>query len=390
MERPDSRHSWLVAVAGSTTLIFTLGTVISYGIFRDPFSEAFDVSSFALSGAFGLMLFAFFIGSGLVGVFGVRFPTRGIFFVCAVMTGVLSPSLYVTTSIVGLTIVFTVLGLTLGTAFVLVASVVPRWFEEYRGAATGLIFAGNGLGLLVLPPVWQFTLASVGVRRGFLYIISVTTVVLFLTGIVCRRPQWAEQSDATGRELLEWVTRLGKTRQFQLLFIGIACSFAWYLLLAAFAVNLFMYRGMTEGNASIAFGLIGGVSLISRLGVGYLSDLTGVGRAYLLSYICAVVGMGMLFFSLSYTMAVAIFFLGLGLGGLATLYVPLLMNIYSPDKDTAVIGLFNIAPGLGALAMPPLGNALIIYTEGFTLAILLAFVTTVTGVVSTVVGMNAA
>ncbi len=388
-EHPDSRRSWGVAITGAVAMIFTFGTVMSYGIFREPFSDAFGVSPFALSGAFALMLFTFFIGAGLVGVFGVRFPTRAMLLACALATGVLAPSLYVTTSIVGLTIVFTVLGLALGTAFVLVASVVPRWFEEHRGTATGLIFAGNGLGLFVLPPVWQFALAELGVRRAFLLIMSATLVTFFLTGLVCRRPRWAEQSDATARELLEWGARLGRTRTFQLLFTGIALSFGWYMLLAAFVVDLFTYRGLTKAGASAAFGLIGGVSIISRIGGGYLGDVMGVRRAYLASYVCVAVGMGLLFAPATWTMAVAIFLSGLGLGGLATLYIPLLMNIYASNKDTAVVGLFNVAPGLAALAMPPLGTAFVVYTDGFTLAILLAFGTTVLGMFAITVGTTA-
>jgi MFS family permease len=72
----------------------------------------------------------------------------------------------------------------------------------------------------------------------------------------------------------------------------------------------------------------------------------------------------------------AIFFIGLGLGGCATLYIPVLMNVYPPEKDTAVIGVFNVAGGLGSLLMPPLGTASIAYTDGYTAAILLTVAVT--------------
>lgn len=367
-------------------MIFTFGTALSYGIFRDPFSETFGLSPVALSGVFAIMLFMLFIGSGLIGVFGTRFSARRLLLACSLATGLLAPSLYVTGSIIGLAVVFGVLGLSLGTAYVVVASVVPRWFDSRRGAATGLIFVGNGLGLFVLPPLWQFVFAEMGVRRGFLLVIATTTVAFFFASLVCRRPGWAEQSSATADEVIEWLTRLGGTRQFQLLFVGVALAFAWYNLIAAYAVDLFVSRGLTASAASLAFGLIGGVSIFSRIGGGYLADKMGSRRAFLASLICAAVGTAVLFVPSLPALAVAIFLIGLGLGGIATLYIPVLMNIYSPENDTAIVGVFQVGIGLAVLAMPPLGTASVTYTPGFTLAILLTLVATVGSVWTIAVG----
>jgi MFS transporter, OFA family, oxalate/formate antiporter len=385
-ERPDSRRSWLVAVVGAVAMVFTFGTPLSYGIFRAPFSDAFGVSPIALSGVFAVMLCTFFIGSGLVGIFGTRFRARRMLLTCAAATAAVAPALFFTGSIVGLAIVFAVVGLALGTAFVLVASIVPRWFEARRGAATGLIFVGNGLGLAVLPPIWQWALATLGVRRGFLGIMAATAVAFALAGVVCRRPHWAEHSSATSEELLAWLSRLGGTRTFQLLFLGMALSFAWYQLLAAYAVDLFAARGLTDAGASAAFGLIGGVSIISRIGGGYLADVIGSRRAFLGSLFCAGLGVALLVVPSEPTLSLSIFLIGLGLGGSATLYIPLLMTVYSPEKDTAIVGLFNIAIGITALAMPPLGTASITYTGSFAIALALTFVTIVVGLWAVAIG----
>lgn len=370
-EHPDTRRSWLVAVAGAVAMVFTFGTPLSYGIFREPFSDAFGLSPVALSVVFAGMLFTFFIGSGLVGVFGTRLPSRAILLACTATTGLLAPALYLTDSLVGLAIVFAALGLALGTVFVLVASIVPRWFEARRGAATGLIFVGNGLGLFVLPPVWQTALSTWGVARGFLVVMGVTTISFLLAGLVCRRPQWADQASATAGDLLEWLTRLGGTRRFQLLFVGIGLAFAWYQLLAAYAVDLFAARGLTEAGASTAFGLIGGISIVSRIGGGYVADTIGYRRAFLTSLTCAAVGLALLVASPLPVLVVGIVLIGLGLGGCATLYIPLVMQIYSPDKDTAIVGVFNVAGGIGAMVMPPLGTASVAYTGSYTVAVAL-------------------
>jgi len=325
-------------------MVFTFGTPLSYGIFREPFSEAFGISPVALSTVFSVMLFAFFIGSGVIGVLGVRLPARGILLACAATTGFVAPALYVVDSYLGLFVVFGLLGLALGTAFVLVASVVPRWFEQHRGAATGLIFVGNGLGLFIFPPLWQLAFDAYSVEQAFGLIIGTTAVGFLLAGLVCKRPDWVDHSTDSVGEMVEWSVGLAGDRQFQYLFVGMGLAFAWYHLLAAFAVDLFSARGLSAVGASTAFGLIGGVSIISRIASGYLADRIGSRRAFLGALAGSAVGIALLVAPPVPVVAIGVVLIGLGLGGCATLYIPLLLEVYPPEMDSAVVGMFNISP----------------------------------------------
>ncbi len=369
-----------MAIVGAVAMVFTFGTPLSYGVFRTPLSETYSVSPVAMSGVFSVMLCTFFIGSGAVGVFATRLPVRPILLVCAGATGLVAPALYVVDSYLGLAVVFGVLGLTLGTVYVLVASIVPRWFDERTGAATGLIFVGNGLGLFVLPPLWQYAFARLEVPQAFLIVMSITAAAFGLAGLVCRRPAWVDQSPATTDAPGEWLLRVGRTRQFQLLFVGMGLAFGWYQLLAAYAVDLFAFRGLSEAGASIAFGAIGGVSIVSRIGSGVTADVIGFRRAFLLSLGCAAAGIGLLFFSHLPILAAGVFLIGIGLGGAATLYIPLLMRTYHPKHDTAITGIMNVAAGIAGLGMPPLGTALVVSTDGFTATIALTLATITVGI----------
>ncbi|SFS65410.1 Predicted arabinose efflux permease, MFS family [Halostagnicola kamekurae] len=352
-------------------MVFTFGTAFSYGVFMTPFSDAFGVEPLALSTVFATMLFAFYIGAGVVGVFGARVPSRTILLVCAAISGLLAPSLYVVEGYAGLLVVFGALGLALGTVFVVLASIVPRWFDANRGTATGLIFAGNGLGLFVLPPAWQYAIDASGVRNGFFVVLSITAVAFLVAGVTCRRPDWAERSTASAGEILEWVRGLAGTRTFRLLFVGVGLSFAWYQLLTAYAIDLFTARGMTAAGASLAFGFVGGFSIISRLASGFVADTVGYRRTFIASLGSAAIGGALLVPSHSISTALSVFCLGIGLGGSATLYIPVLMRTYSRTKDTAVIGIFNVAIGTFSLVAPPVGTAIVDSTGSYTAVILL-------------------
>lgn len=368
---PDSQRSWVVAIFGSVAMVFTFGTPLSYGVFRHSLSEAFNIQPFGLSMIFSGMLFTLFIGSGIIGMVALRLPARGVLLAAAGASALIAPSLYVVDSYVGLAIVFITLGLALGTTFVLIASVVPRWFEAHRGAATALIFTGNGLGLFLLPIAWQIAISRFGIRQGFFLILSMTAIAFFIAGLACSRPGWAETSGTSIDDVIRWLTGLIGTRQFQLLFVGIGLSFGWYQLLAAYAVDLFTVRMLSETSASTAFGLIGGVSIISRIGGGYLADRVGSRRTFLGSLACSSVGIVMLLAPQLPILFLGIILIGLGLGGCATIYIPLLMETYDPRNDTAIVGVFNVSAGVSALAMPPLGIATVTYMQGYSYAVLL-------------------
>lgn len=361
-------------------MVFTFGTAFSYGVFLNPFTETFGVRPVALSTIFSAMLFMFFVGAGVVTVFAARVSARVVLLACAGAAAAIAPALFVVEGYPGLFVVFVLLGLTLGTAFILMAAVVPQWFEERRGAATGLIFAGNGLGLFLLPPAWQLAFERVGVRDGFLLIMAATAVAFALTGVVCRRPRWVEPSTMTAGEILEWFGRLVHTRTFKLLFTGVALTFAWLHMVTAYAIELFTHRGMTEAAAATAFGAIGGVSIVSRFGGGYVADVVGFRRAFLVFLGCCAAGIGLLVVPQFAVLVVAIFLIGIGLGGTATLYVPLLVQTYEDESDTIIIGLSNVAIGIVALVSPPLVVGILVHTGSFLPVIGITFLATVGGI----------
>ncbi len=374
---PDSRRGWLIAVVGSVAMVFTFGTPLSYGIFISQFATAYDVSRTSLSVVFSLELFAFFAVAGLIGIFGVRLPARLLLIFFGLLTLFLSPLLYVVDSLLGLALVFSLLGTALGTVYVVIVSVVPRWFEQNRGAATGVMFTGIGLSLFVMPTAWELAFTRLGVQFGFFMLTGVSGGAVILAGLICQRPPWVRKSSATFGGLVRWMEDIASTRQFQFLFVGIGMAFAWYYILGAYFIELLVTRGVTETSAVFAFGLIGGVSIISRLAGDIVADQLGYRRTFLISIASASLGSVLLFFPHVPAMIAAVFCLGVALGGVATLHVPILLETYGSENDTAVIGVFNLSFGFFGLMAPPVATALIVRTGTYQSAIWLTLAVTV-------------
>lgn len=372
---PDGSYSWLLAFIGGFALIFTLGTPFSYGIFVGPLSDRYALSEFAISLIFSFQLFASYSVAGVFGVLAAKFPSRYSLVGIGGVTVLLAPSLYLIESFLGLLIIFTILGAALGSAVILIVSIIPQWFDENRGLATGVLFVGIGLSLFLMPPAWNLAFTSIGVRDGFLVLIGISAFALFTAGVVCHFPPWISQTEVPLGALGTWLNQLIRTPQFHFLAIGFGFAFTWFYLLAGFSVDYFQHRGLDQAVATFAFGLIGGISIFSRLASGAIADRIGYGRTYLLSLGSAVIGCGLLLLSETVSIYLAIIFFGIGLGGVTTLYVPIALRIYDPDKSTAIIGIFSIWLGIAAIAAPPVVTALVENTESFLPVIILTMVT---------------
>lgn len=356
---PDGTRSWIVAGVATFALVFTFGTPFSFGILVGPLSDQSGISQVAISTVFSIMFFMFYVFAGLLGVFVTQVQVRTVLFAAGATTLLLSPSLYVVGTYPGFVVVFSVLGTALGVVFVTLASVVPQWFDERRGTATGVLFVGTGVSLFAMPPLWTLAIDTLGTEYGFFGVVLSSALSFLLAGVVCRRPPWMDLENSSTTALGPWLWNRIRSGQFWQLFVGMGLSLSWYYLLAGYAIGLFESRGLTRTTASVAFGLVGGVSIVSRLTSGAVADELGYVRTLLASIGVAAVGSVLLLVPSTVTLAVAILLLGIALGGISTLYIPVLLEVYTPEKDTAIIGIFNVSFGAFAVGAPPIATTLV-------------------------------
>lgn len=362
---PDGARSWIVAGVSTAALVFTFGTPFSFGVIIDPLSEQFGIPRVALSTVFSIMFFTFYVFAGVLGIFTTRVRIRPVLLVSGGTTVILAPSLFVVGTYPAFVVVFAVLGTTLGVVFVTLASVVPQWFQRRRGLATGVLLVGTGVSLFVMPPIWNLVIARFGVRSGFLAVVGCSGVMFLLAGAVCRRPPWqGRETDGTS-DLGPWLRRRLRSARFWYLFVGIGLSLAWYYLLAGYAIGLLQARGVTRTVASLGFGLIGGVSIVTRLTSGAIADRWGYVRTLLASVGVIAAGCVLLLVPNVASTMVALLVLGMGLGGVSTLYIPVLLEVFTPEKDTAIIGIFNVSMGVFAVGAPPVATALVESSDSY-------------------------
>ncbi len=249
-----------------------------------------------------------------------------------------------------------------------------------------MIFAGNGLGLFVMPPTWQLLIERIAVRPAFLIVMMVTAGAFLLAGVVCRHPPWIDTTELAVSDLRGWIKRTLVEYRTILLLVGVALTFAWFQLLAAYAIELYTAFGLGPTQAALAFGSIGGISIVARLGAGYVADRVGHRRTFLTALFCSLVGLSLLLAPSVPTVIGSVLLTGIGLGATATLYVPLMLQSFNPERSIPVVGLSNVSIGVVALSAPPLGIGLVTLTGSFAYPVVLTMVTTVAAMVTIYVG----
>jgi MFS family permease len=145
-----------------------VGIIFSLAVFLTPLEEEFGWSRSLISGValvnwliFGLFAFAW-------GTLSDRIGTRR---VVAIGAGLLGLAMLLSSQVRAawqLYLAFGVLGATGASAFyVPLSATATRWFAVRRGLALGLVNAGMGLGIMLVPPLARAAITAFGWRPTF-------------------------------------------------------------------------------------------------------------------------------------------------------------------------------------------------------------------------------
>ena len=348
----DSRRGWLVAVLGLATLLAVWGSIFTFTVYAGALGGALGLSGLETSSLFSVTTAAFFVAGGVVGVAVARLPLRPVVAAAGLALAVAAGLLQVVASYAAVGAAFAMVGTAAGTVFVVVLSLVPQWFDAYEGRAMGVTLLGNGLGVLVLPLVWVPLLARVDARTAVGLVFGAAAVVVLASSVAFRRPAAVETEAAVAIDL-EWVRTALADRAFLAALVGFPLLWGWYFVLSSSLVEVLSSAGIARTLAATAFGTIGGVSVVTRLASGVAADRVGARPTLAVGVVLAGVGMFALVgvrTDLAMYAALAVF--GVGLGAIATLFSPIVVDRFGPEHATAVVGLFTISEAPMAFGAP--------------------------------------
>ncbi|MEE3165932.1 MAG: MFS transporter, partial [Chloroflexota bacterium] len=162
-------------------------------------------------------------------------------------------------------------------------SAVNRWFIRRRSLAMSICITGFASGGAVLLPLISIGVSTIGWRDVMLYSgIFMAVIVVPLALLVRHSPEQMgiepdllrpEDDTATQTGLVDFTVRQAlRTRSYWILFTGSVLRITMWGAISVHAVEMFVWKGMPQGEAGLMFSLMFFLSIPMRLAAGYLGD----------------------------------------------------------------------------------------------------------------------
>ena len=373
--RVDSR--WLV-VAAATGLSVVFGIFFSFGVFLDPLITEFGWSSALTSFVFSAYSLSYSLGAILIGRLADRYGVR----MTIALGGVLITLALILSSsadaIWELYLTFGAMGGVGAAAFwIPPTKAVMEHFESSANLnmAVSVVAVGTGAGTLLISPVAGFFITEYGWRTCYLLFALISAAISVFGVLVIRSPRNGESSvsvvNQTGQRLSDAI----RTRNFWSLFgmYVLGCGIARYTVLVYIAVYV-LAAGFPLAAGALCVGLIGGGSILGRLGSGLLSRALPDNLILLISFVLQGASSIAVVLSVNILLVYgSAFVFGIGYGAYVPQFPLLTMKSFGMRSYGLVYGVISSGLGFGALAGPPvLGGLLSSATGNYFLTFVLS------------------
>ena len=358
---PKDKSGWGLVAGSALALAVSNGPVVlsSFAVFMKPLTEGLmtDRGTLSLAPALGLILAGLF--TPVVGMLTDRHGLRRIVFTSIVLTAIglalLGALVQSVPVFIALYCVIALVGA--GYSPLPFAKAVSATFQSRRGLALGITMAGVGIGSALVPVLVQTMITAYGWRVAYVGL-ALMVLIVALPATVLTLPNLRFDPAATPPVLSAGVTAREALRSA--IFWKLGAAFA---LVALTTVGVMVHvaallsdRGISAAVASSALS-VGGVALLfGRLLSGYLLDKIFAPYVALASFVSALTGIVILFFSSTPAAAwIATGLVGFCIGAEVDLIAYLVCRYQGQRAFGAIYGYlfaaFTLGAGLGPLAM---------------------------------------
>jgi len=389
-------YGYLIVAAAMLIMTVIWAVFYAFGVFFKPVLTEFGWTRAMTSGAFSLSALVHGLLGFVIGGLTDKFGPRLVITFCGLLLGC-GYFLMSQISAVWQFYLFygVIIGAGMGGSFIPFMTTVVRWFSKRRGAMSGIVAAGTGIGALIGPPVASRLIVTYGWRISYALmgcvVLAVTVIAAQLlkrdpaqVGQVIDGGNQGEQrglySGDEGVSLREAVYTGKFWAFFTTGFCLGYCVFAIMVHIAPHATEV----GMTTTRAANILATIGGMCIVGKLVMGRVADRIGSRLTLMIGFILISWA---LFWMVPTKMAwilyvIAVIF-GLGYGACAVSQSPLLADLFGLRFHGSIFGTFSISINSGAAISPLLTGYIFDVTGSYRLAFLICACIGFAGIIST-------
>jgi MFS family permease len=355
---PALSKPWLIAGLSFVILGVSRGLHSSFGVFYVALLDTFYWSRGATAGVFSIVLAMDALLSPVVGTLLDRYGPKTI---TAVGCLALAAGFFLSSQIESLWQLYVFFGLISAVGFTFTGMVphvflISEWFFSNRASAIGVVYAGTGVGILLLAPLSEWLISNWGWDRAFQTFAGIVLVLLlpFVWAFYRHGPYGEKLRSRKEPKTSEkqWTAKLAlRSLQFWLLFFARICAASGTTVIVTHQVAHVVDVGYSKLLAASIFGFAGITSSFGRVVFGFIADLLSKQAAYTLNIAMTVVGVGALMIlrdpSQTWLLYVYVIFFGIGFGSRAVIFSALTADIFSGKGFGAILGYSTVAVGVG-------------------------------------------
>ena len=381
--KPRFFYGYTIVVAAFFIQALSWGTYNTFGVFFNPLSAEFGWTRAMTSGPRSLSFLLMGLVGIIVGKLNDRLGPRLIMTACGLFLG-LGYLLMSQVNTVWQFYLFygVMIGVGMSGSDISPLSTLARWFIKKRGMMSGIIKAGAGMGMLIMPLATNWLISNYGWHTSYIVIGFIALVFSLPVAQSLKHDPSQMGLSPNGDEVKEEsisleadrfsLQRAIYTRQFWMLcgmyFLFVFCAHTIITHIYPHAVDL----GISEAIAANILATIGGASIAGRFIMGSAGDRIGNKLAMTIDLIILAVTLLWLLVArevwMLYTFA-AIY--GFAHGGLFPLISPMVAELFGLSSHGVIFGTVTFASTVGGA----IGPVLVGYIFDITGSYQLGFIT---------------
>lgn len=331
----DSGYAWMVAAATLLMASLSFGAVTSVPILFAPIAQEFGWSHGLIASIHTSAMVCAGIGSI---VFGRILDRRGFLLIglCAgLATGLGLVLASHATSLWQMYLAYGLLvgGIGQGAFFSPLAAAVTHWFNRHRSLAVAIALSGQSVGGLLVPPMLRIAAESVGWRAALQgYGVLCALAMVAAASLYAPTAPANMKAPASGASGAGVGSRRGN-KSALLLCAALCCSNTATFGIAGHMVAYGEHVGLGPAAAAALMAALFGITLFSRLGVGYWLARGEVYRMLLAMSLLHMGGAWLLVTASSpLQLLTAVLVVGLGFGGYLPAYASIVRNMFPAEE----------------------------------------------------------
>lgn len=383
--KPKLFYGYIIILAGFGIQAVGWGVYSVFGVFFTPLLIEFGWTRATISGATSLsfLLLGFF--TIIAGRLGDKFGPRVVMVGCGLFLG-LGYLLMSQVSAIWQLYLFYGLIVAIGSSGldVLPLSTVARWFVKRRGMMSGILKAGTGAGMLIMPIVASGLIVSYGWRTSYLILGSIAFAFIILAAQFLRRdpgqkglvPYGADEVDAADLNATEAGFSLQEAirlRQFWMLCALCVITLFYIDTIMVHIVPHGIELGISAASAATILAVIGGVSMVGRVVMGSAGDR--VGSRLAISVCFPIMAVALFWLQIAQELWMLYLFAavyGFAHGGFFALLSPLVAELFGLGSHGVIFGIVFFSGAIGGSLGPVLAGYIFDVTNSYQLAFLVS------------------